>query len=279
MILKLIIASLSEVDEKYRDLYTAKEDKFVFTGVEGIKTEADILAINKALIAERAAHGDTKAKLKTATDAVTAFGEFTPEKIQEITDKLATLEAAGTPDLAKNFEKIVGERVTANIEVKVKTATDKLNKQIADLLAAQATLQTENGTLKLAETHRTIDDAVRGAAVKAAMLPGAMVDALIRARGVFEVQEGKVVTKDGLTPEDWTEQRKADAGHWWPVSKGAGGTGSDGQGNFNSGDNPWATKNWNVTKQSALVRENPTKAAQLAEQAGSKVGAIAPTKV
>ena len=62
------------------------------------------------------------------------------------------------------------------------------------------------------------------------------------------------------------------------MARGAGAHGSDGQGNFNMNakDNPWSRDGWNLTKQGMLVREDGAKAAKLAEQAGSKVGATAP---
>lgn len=278
MALKAIVAKLDEVDEKYRDLYVQKGDKFEIQ-VEGIKTEGDVKRVNDALIAERAAHKATTDKLKESADKLLAFGELTPEQAAELTEKLATLEAAGTPELTKNFEKIVTDRVEALKAAAVKSATAKLEKQIGDLTTQLTGLTQENGTLKQANTHRTIDDAVRAAAAKAKVLEGAQVDALIRARGVFQVgDDGKVVTADGQTAEDWIEARKQDAGHWWPAARGAGGHGSDGNGRFvgNAADNPWTKEGWSMTKQSQTYLADPAKAAQLAQQAGSKIGAVAP---
>lgn len=277
MALKAIVAKIDEVEERYRDLYVQKGDKFEIQ-VEGIKTEGDLKRVNDALIKERADHKAATDKLKEAADKLVAFGELTPEKVTELQEKLATLEAAGTPELTKNFEKIVTDRVNALKDAAVKTATGKLEKTIADLTTQLTGVATENQTLKLADTHRTIDDAIRGAAVKAKVLEGATVDALIRARGVFELQDGKVVTKDGLTAEDWIEKRKEDAGHWWPVARGAGAQGSDGKGNYgsNAADNPWTREGWNITKQGQMVREDAAKATQFAERAGVKVGATAP---
>lgn len=281
MALKAIVAKIDDVEEKYRDLYTQKSDgkggQHWEIQVQDMKTQGDLDRVNQALQRERAHHTETQTKLKEAGDKLTAFGEMTPEQITSMSEKLANFEAAGTPELTKNFEKIVTDRVNAVIDGKVKQATDKLSKQLNDSQTQLSTLSKENGDLKLSNTNRTIADAVRSAAAEAKLLPGAITDAMIRAQGSFSIQEdGKVLTADGKTPSDWIEERKQDAAHWWPVARGAGAHGNDGHGNFNDSDNPWSNKNWNVTKQSSLVRQDPAKAARMAEQAGSKLGATRP---
>jgi hypothetical protein len=277
--LKFKVAKLEEVDEKYRDLYKPAEGGFVLQ-VEGAKSPDDVATVQKALKTERDNHAATSTKLKEATDALTAYGEGnTPDKVKEMAEKLQTLEAAGQPDIVKNFEKLVNERVEAVKATQIKAATAKLEKTVQELQTTLGNVTTENATLKTDNLNRTIDDSVRSAATGAKVLEGAVADALMRARGVFEVgTDGKVMSKDGLTPADWIEARKADAGHWWPVARGAGAHGNDGNGNFqvNGKDNPWSRDGWNITRQSQLVREDSAKAAKLAEQAGSKVGATAP---
>jgi hypothetical protein len=278
--LKFIIAKLDEVDEKVRDFYKPQGDKFVLQ-VEGAKSPEDVAKTTKALQDERTAHKATQDALKVAADKLAGYGEDnTPEKVKEMAEKLQTLEAAGQPDIVKNFEKLVNERVQTVKETAIKSATAALQKQVNDLQTAHGNLTKENDTLKTNDRTRVIDDAVRAAATGAKIMDGAVVDALMRARGVFEIgQDGKVITKDGMTPQDWIEARKADAGHWWPVARGAGAHGSDGNGNFqvNGKDNPWTREGWNLTRQSQLVKEDSAKAGKLAEQAGSKIGATAPT--
>jgi len=43
-----------------------------------------------------------------------------------------------------------------------------------------------------------------------------------------------------------------------------------------SGANPWSADSWNMTEQGRILRENRTKAEQLAAQAGTKIGAPKP---
>jgi hypothetical protein len=236
----------------------------------------DIDKLNNALIKERKEHGEVAAKLKVAAESLIAFGETTPDQITELTEKLANLEAAGASDIQKNFQELLATRVAAVVDGKTKVATDKLTKQLNDLTVLHTTAVQENDKLKLSDLHRTIDDSVRDAAVASKMLPAAQVDALMRARSAFAVVDGKVVTTDGLTPTDWVEQRKADAGYWWPVARGAGAQGSDGAGGFLASDNPWTRNNWNITKQGEIVRADPAKAERFATSAGSKIGATAP---
>ena len=64
MKLKLVVEKLDEIDSKYHDLYTEKDGKYEFTGVEGIKTQADIDRLQTALTKERADHKSTKEKYK-----------------------------------------------------------------------------------------------------------------------------------------------------------------------------------------------------------------------
>lgn len=280
MALKAIVVKIDDVDEKYRDLYVQKSDgkggQHWEIQVQDMKTQGDLDRVNQALQRERAAHNETTGKLKEANDKLTAFGELTPDQITSMSEKLANFEAAGTPELTKNFEKIVTDRVNAVVDGKVKAATDKLSKQLNDTANQLTAATKENGDLKQANINRTIADAVRGAATDAKLLPGAITDAMTRAQGSFTIQDGKVLTAEGKTPADWIEDRKQDAAHWWPVARGAGAHGNDGNGNFNDADNPWSAKNWNITKQGVLVRQDPAKAQRLAEQAGSKLGATRP---
>lgn len=279
-LLKASVTKIDDVPEQYRDLYTVKKDaKGVDVWeiqIDGAKTQGDMDRLNAAMIKERKEHGETSAKFKVATESLAAFGETTPAQVAEFTEKLANLEAAGASDIQKNFQELLATRVAAVVDGKVKIATDKLTKQLGDLTTQHTTVTQENDRLKMSDLHRTIDDSVRDAAVASKMLPAAQVDALMRARSAFTVVDGKVVTTDGLTPSDWVEQRKADAGYWWPVARGAGAQGSDGSGNFNAADNPWTRGAWNITKQGEIVRADPAKAERFATSAGVKIGSTAP---
>src|SRR3974390_550562 len=80
MAIKPFYPTQEEIPEQYRDLYSERGGRFDLTGVEGVKTQADIDKLNESLRKERADHKATKDKL-------TAFGELDP------TDIHAQLEA------------------------------------------------------------------------------------------------------------------------------------------------------------------------------------------
>jgi hypothetical protein len=273
-LLKAVIAKLDDVEEAFRGLYVEKNGKFEVQ-VEGLKTQGDIDRLSTANIAEREAHRATRQSLKESADRLILYGDVTPEQVTANAEQLATLQAAGTPELAKNFEKIVNDRVEANLVNRVKTATDKLVKTNTDLTTALGTAEKSNADFSTRIVQRTIDDSVRAAAITAKIIPEAVADTLIIARGTFKIVEGKVQTEEGQTPEQWIEARKEVSKHWWPDARGAGAHGSDGLGAEHK-DNPFMHANWNLTSQSRLVQANPGKAAQMAEQAGTKIGGLRP---
>lgn len=265
--LKAILAKLDEVEEPFRGLYTQRGDKFEFTGVEGLKTQADIdrqLAANQKVRTDLAkAVGD----LKTANDKLVAWGDLTPEDVTAKMEKLATLEAGNSvPELAKNFETTVNARVAAVVEGKVKTETAKLQRTIDTLTGELTTSKTAVAAFETKDNTRTVHDAVRAAATAAKVLPEAIPDLLAIAGGELKLVDGKPQTEDGRDPTAWLEDRKAKTPYLWPTAQGTGARGANGE--PIAGDNPFTPKNHNMTKISQLVASNPTQAAKFAEQAG-----------
>lgn len=97
---------------------------------------------------------------------------------------------------------------------------------------------------------RVLSDSIREAAVKTGAIPDAMDDIVLRARGVFTLNEegnpvavdrdgNAIMGKDGktpLTPIEWAEGLKETARHLWPTPSGGGaqggGTPNRGAGNM-----------------------------------------------
>jgi hypothetical protein len=125
---------------------------------------------------------------------------------------------------------------------------------------------------------------VRKARIAAKVIDSAEEDALLLAERMFEVSEdGRVTTRDGVgvtpgvEPDVWFTEMQAKRIHWWPPSEGGGARG--GKGGNGVGSNPWSTKNWNITAQMQYVTQHgEEKGRQMAELAGSSLGAIAPPK-
>lgn len=272
MAIKAIVKTLEEVPEQYRDLYTERNGQFEMTGVEGMKTEADVTRLSSALDKERKDH-------KAVKDKFSVFGDRTPEQIVEILDRVPELEAAAAGKIDEN-------KINQMVETRIGSKTAPLQRQIQQLQTqvGEKDKVIEGFTQK--ERTRSIHDAVRESIGKAqGFQVSAMEDALLLADRVFDVnEEGKVVTKDGVgvTPgidaTVWLTEMQQKRPHWWGTSSGGGSTGNGGRGGAGGGANPWTHDNWNMTEQGRIYKENPQRAEQMAKSAGTKVGGMRPAK-
>lgn len=265
MALQIIVETLDDVDEKYHDLYTEKDGKFQLTGVEGMKTQADIDRLQTALTKERAEHKNLKERVKI-------FEGRKFEDIQADLDRIPELEAAAKGD--KNVDELVEAKLRAKI-VPIERERDKYAKELEE---AKATI----GNYESASRVRKIQDSIRSAVGKQqGFQKSAIEDAITLGERLFEVlDDGTVVTKDnvgvtpGITAEDWLSDRKNDKPHWWGSSQGGGAAGS--RGASSTADNPWTNAGWNLTKQGQIIRDDPKRAEQLARAAGTQIGGPKP---
>ncbi|WP_085599765.1 MULTISPECIES: hypothetical protein [unclassified Pseudomonas] len=111
------------------------------------------------------------------------------------------------------------ERLRVDFDKQLKTVTARAEK--AEAFAAKF-------------QGKVLGDSVRGAALKAGALPEATDDIILRAKGVFSLNEegeavavdesGQVILgKDGktpLTPLEWAESLRESAPHLWPRASG-----------------------------------------------------------
>lgn len=280
--IKTLYDTAEDIPEGFADLFTEKNGKFELTGVEGVKTQADIDRVNNALVKERNDH-------KQVRERLAAFGETDPatlpalqEELAEAKAKLETLEAQGNDQLTK---------VQAQIDAAVNRAVGPINRDKASLTsqldAAKKLVAEKEAAIAKLEQEREQDSirlAIRDAVIAAKVLPTAIDDAVLVGERMFERVDGKLVTKadngmtPGLDPKEWAKDMMEKRPHWWPLSQGGNAQGGKG-GNVSTKDNPWSEEGWNVTKQGQLVRElGEEKAAQLAARVGSKLGAVRPTK-
>lgn len=265
MALQIIVEKLDDVDEKYHDLYTEKDGKFHLTGVEGMKTQADIDRLQTALSKERSEH-------KALKDRVKIFDGRKFEDIQADLDRIPELEAAAKGD--KNVDELVEAKLRSKL-APVERERDKFAKELEE---AKVTI----GNYETATRVRKIHDSIRTAVGKQqGFQKSAIEDAVALGERLFEVlDDGTVVTKDnvgvvpGITAEDWLQERKNDKPHWWGSSQGGGASGSRGAGS--TGDNPWTNAGWNLTEQGKIIRQDPKRAEQLARAAGTKIGGPKP---
>lgn len=268
--LKIVEENLDLVDAAFHSLYTEQEGgKFVLTGVDGMKTDADIARMNTAILKERTATAEAKAKYA-------AFNGQDPVEILAQLDRIPELEALATGKIDETkIESIVETRLKAKITPierlleaeKVKSASfENLNKQYIEK-----------------EKTLTIHSAVRKAATAANVRAEAIDDAITLAERYFELaDDGSVITKDvagvsqGIDAAMWLADLQGKKPHWWGETVGGGASGS-GNG-FSGTNNPWTADNWSMTEQGKMYSKNPAKAEQMAKAAGSTIGATRPTK-
>jgi hypothetical protein len=270
MKLKALYDSLDEVDEKFHELYTERGGKFHFVGVEGIKTEADIKALQTSLAKEREQVKALKAKAEV-------IGDLDPDDARERLEKYEELQA-----LAEGGGKIDEGKLNTLVEARLKSKITPLERQISKLAEEKAAAEKAVSEYAIKERTRAIHDTVRKAATKAKVVDTAVEDALVLAERLFDIDEsGHVVTRDqvgvspGLSADEWLAEAQKTRPHWWGPSVGGGARGGTAAG-VGGGSNPWAKGAWNMTEQAKLVSNDPKRADALAKAAGSFVGAVAP---
>lgn len=274
IVLELSYADAAQVPEAFKGLYSEKDGvhNLNLGMFKGLKTEADVNNINRALTNERTAHKDMKAKWGQF------FGDRKVEDVQAMLDRIPELELAASG-------KVDDEKINQIVESRTRAKLTPLERQVASLTAGLAERDATINEYKASETRRTIHDDVRGFAGKSKVVDSAVEDVLMLAERVFEVAEdGKVVTKEGIngvtpgvSPEVWLQEMQQKRPHWWPPSSGGGSKGGGGAGGFGNGaDNPFSHAGWNVTKQGQMVRENAERATQMAKSAGTTIGGLRP---
>jgi hypothetical protein len=283
--LKTIYDTQDEIPEGYADLYTERNGRFELTGIEGVKTQADIDRVQSALVKERTEHKATKA-------AFAPFEGLDPDQIsanqtalEEARAQLEAINKDGRVDETK-LEPIIAARIKQAVSP-LERDKQNLERQLDAQRRAVQERETEVNNLRSSITSENIERAVRDAATLEKVLPTALDDVSLRGSRVFEkTEDGRIVTKDvpgvvpGLTPREWLKDMQEKAPHWWPASVGGGSQGgSGGRGTYGGANNPWSKAGWSLTKQGALVRQlGEAKAAEIAAQVGSFLGATKPSE-
>ena len=272
--LEIEYESIDQVPETFRDLYTEQDGKAVLTGVNGMKTNQDVINVQEALRKERADHAAAKEALKPWR----SFGDD-PSELQSKLDRIAELEAAagGKLDEAK---------IQELVENRIGQKTGPLERKLKDTTTTLEQLQQENGQLKNTLVTRDRNDAVRAVATEMKVLSTAIPDVEMVAGMFLERDEtsGEFIVKadaKGVTPgadvRQFLKEMQKQRPHWWPNSQGGGAGGGKGLGE--SEDNPWSAKGWSITKQGQYVREHGmAEAEKAAKSAGSKIGASRPSQ-
>lgn len=282
MVLKSVHDSQDEIPEAYRELYTEKDGKWELTGIQGVKTTADVARLESALTKERQKTAGFRDKLKLfngngdlSVDASIDDWRTRASEQQAELDKIDEYKQAAE---GKMDEAAIDSLVSKRVEATLKSKLAPVERELATTKASNEELTKENTSFKAAATRRQIHDAVRDALTAAKIVPSAFDDALALAERHFEVTEdGKVLTREdagvmvGQEPKGWLEEIQPKREHWWPGSVGGGSRGGGGGGT--GGKNPFSHEHWNLTEQGRVLRDHGAeKAKQLAEAAGTTVG-------
>lgn len=209
---------------------------------------------------------------KTLAEKLKAFdGIEDPEKVKAILGRIANDEETRLISEGK-VDEVVNRRVEnlkRDLEAKATAAQKLADESTASLTKAQARI-----------ADMMISDGVRSAATKVGAHPTAIDDMILRARGMFKVEEDKLVArgegdkplfgKDGKSPlsiDEWADGLKEKAPHLFAKPSGTGGT-PPGQGQGAGGGQ------FTLTREQARDRAtwNETKAA--AEKAGQTVTVV-----
>jgi hypothetical protein len=267
MALKAIIDKIDELPEDIKKEYVEKNGKFELQ-VEGMKTQADVDRLQGALIKERNDH-------KTVRERLGLLGDRKIEDVLQILDRVPELEAAAAGKIDEN-------KLNEIVEGRIKTRIAPLEREKGQLAQKVQDLSGVLEQYKTKEKVRTIHDAVREAVGKAqGFQSSAVEDALLYAERMLEVgEDGRVTTRDGVgvTPgidaAVWLSEMQAKKAHWWGPSQGGGAGGN--RNGAGTGGNPWSADNWNMTEQGRILKENRSRAEQLAKSAGTSIGGPRP---
>ncbi len=274
MVMKTVLEALDGIPDALREHYVENTNpqgkKEYVLAIEGT---IDPLPGVKALRSEAGTYRTKLTELEKKYGTIAAFEGMNHAEIMAKIDRIAELEAAAGGKIDdKKIDEIVNSRI--------KTHTGPLERNLQSITAERDNLLNENKAFKESNRQRAIDDNVRQVATELKLLPTAVEDAMLYARGVMEVNEQGVVTmKDtGLDVKTWLQDMQAKRPHWWGPSAGGGGAGNGGTG-LDGGSNPWSADGWNMTQQGQIVRADPAKAERLAKQAGTTVGGRKPQPV
>jgi hypothetical protein len=270
--LEITYDTLEAVPEAFRPLYAENDGKFVLTGINGMKTEADTIALTEALRKERADHS-------AARDLLKPWKDLKHDEVQAQLDRIPELELASKG-------KLDDEQINQMVEGRLGQKTGPLQRQLEAMTTDLAAMTGERDSLRTSIERRDMNDIIRAVSTEMKVIATAIPDVEMVAAAYLEKDPttGKWITKadvQGVTPgvdvKQFMKEMQKMRPHWWPASAG-GGAGGGGN-NFGGQANPWTNENWNMTTQGAVLREQGREVAdRMAKAAGTIVGGMRPAK-
>lgn len=262
--LKYQYDTIDEIPEDRRDLYEEQGGKYLFTGVEGIKTQRDVDNVKAAADKERKLRADLESKLKKFG----ALGDRDPSELLAQLDEIESLRA----QLAEGGKPANEEQIQKRVTAAVVTKESQFKRDLDKIVAERDTFAKRAAELDSTLKQGTLRNALLDAASKGGVDPLAFEDVLARS-SLFEIgDDGKPVTRDGvgvtpgLSPDAWLAEVLPTKPHWGKNAVGAGLQGSSG--GRAPGPNPFKKDAFNLSACVEASNRDPSKAEALAKQAG-----------
>lgn len=266
MSIKANYETSEEIPEQYAELFTERNGAYELN-IEGVKTSADVERLQTALSNERNSHKDTKIRYNWVGDLDASQVQSLRDAQEDLQHQLETKPAA-----------MSDEQVEERAERLASRQTRALDRQIAELTGERDAYSNAISLHEAAANQRSIRDAVDDALAGSnaiSVVDGAREDIIPFAERVMTVQDGKILSKEGIGFEpglpfaEVLAELKATGkrGHWFQGNTGAGANGSAGP-NMSLGSNPFAKDSMNITEIGKVVQADPARAKALAKAAG-----------
>lgn len=224
--LKAFIKDISEVDEKYRDLYTKTDD--------GYTLQVDEADFKKQLGEFRGNNITLTKQLTTLKEQMKKFEGVDTEKYAEAMETMRKLEEKQLIEAGK-IDEVVNSRVDA--------MRNELGGKITALEERATKAEKAAGDYKSKLDIIAVDDTITKAIGEVAIpRKGAISDIINRARNTWRVDdEGKVIAMQGdqqiygadgkapITPQEWATNLYKDASYLFEPNSGGNAQGSGGK--------------------------------------------------
>lgn len=230
MAIKAVITAeeYGALDAALKPLYKQEGNSYV-ADIDGIDAHPSTKSLKTALDAERSGRSDTTRQLN---ELKAKLGDMDPDEARDALKKIQELEEKSRlgeiPDkFKKQFDEAVAARVES-IQKNFETQKKGFEKQVKDL---ETKLNESTGQLE----NLTIDGAVREAASKKGLHAWAIEDAVMHARKLYKLKDGKPVPLNGdqvvfsgkkpgdpKPIEEWLEEKITEKPGWVKESTGGG---------------------------------------------------------
>lgn len=288
MPIKAVVSDLATVDEVVRPFYVEKNGKFVLdvAASEGFALE-DVDGLKSALVKERTNREALETKTREFETKFSAFEGLDPVAAR---DAITRLDKIANLDPEKEAERLADEKYKAKstrlkqtfdeeLETFRKGATEQLTIAQTALAARDAQVKSlivDNAIAASLAKLNPVDD-LRDAvellarqSIRTKEVEGRLIVQVVNADGTARYKD--VLNGIPMTVEDFlTEMRESRPSFFKADGKTGIGMGSQpnapgGQGSKDV--NPWAQGTKNLTQQSILLKNDPSKAARLMAEAG-----------